>query len=350
MLHVQTAVKPSHISGFGLFAVDDIPVGAVVSSWEPGFDVEVPDSSSGELGPADLDRASREDGVFYLAGDGMAYANHSGSPNVRTVPGPGPRAKLARVAARDVRRGEELTMDYGEVGDDAPYVPPVGLQELRNILRDLATEVLDEAKEKNQKVNPAYLKGVGGKARSQRKKEIQSRAKEPHDDPRSYRPFKTDKDPRTGQPRKTKPSKWNKEFQRMFGEGPGYTDQELAEAEADLADDSRWPVDLESLEGDDLLEEYLYEARLLSEKRAGKKSSVTTALKNKAKKANAPMGALRAIYNKGLAAWRTGHRPGASRAAWAMARVNSVLAGGPARKVDAAQWEQIKKFRARRRR
>jgi hypothetical protein len=80
-----------------------------------------------------------------------------------------------------------------------------------------------------------------------------------------------------------------------------------------------------------------------------KGGSSATALKNKAKSANAPLGTLRAIYNKGLAAWRTGHRPGASQHAWAMARVNSVLAGGPARKVDAAQWKRIQKFRKNRR-
>jgi hypothetical protein len=28
-----------------------------------------------------------------------------------------------------------------------------------------------------------------------------------------------------------------------------------------------------------------------------------------------------------------------------MARVNSVLAGGPARKVDAAQWKSIQRYR-----
>ena len=69
------------------------------------------------------------------------------------------------------------------------------------------------------------------------------------------------------------------------------------------------------------------------------------ALKNKAKKANAPLGALRAIYNKGLAAFKSGHRPGANQHQWAMARVNSVLTGGPARKTDDAQWKQIQKFR-----
>lgn len=91
----------------------------------------------------------------------------------------------------------------------------------------------------------------------------------------------------------------------------------------------------------------LLERQILNESKKGGGS--TTALKNKAKSARAPRGALRAIYNKGLAAWRTGHRPGASQHAWAMARVNSVLAGGPARKVDAAQWKQIQKFRKNRR-
>ena len=69
------------------------------------------------------------------------------------------------------------------------------------------------------------------------------------------------------------------------------------------------------------------------------------ALKNKAEKANAPLGALRTIYNKGLAAFKSGHRPGANQHQWAMARVNSVLTGGPARKTDDAQWKQIQKFR-----
>jgi hypothetical protein len=93
----------------------------------------------------------------------------------------------------------------------------------------------------------------------------------------------------------------------------------------------------------------LLERRMLSEAKKRKGGGSATALKNKAKSARAPLGTLRAIYNKGLAAWRTGHRPGASQHAWAMARVNSVLAGGPARKVDAAQWKRIQKFRKGRR-
>ena len=136
----------------------------------------------------------------------------------------------------------------------------------------------------------------------------------------------------------------------MFGEAMSdvdFTVEELMEAELDLLEAELIEEDTDALEGAELLESYLVEYLLLEKKKG--KSNVTQALKNKAKKANAPMGALRAIYNKGLAAWRTGHRPGASQAAWGMARVNSVLAGGPARKVDAAQWKSIQKHRAKKR-
>ena len=68
-------------------------------------------------------------------------------------------------------------------------------------------------------------------------------------------------------------------------------------------------------------------------------------LKKKAAKSGISYGTLKKVYNRGMAAWKTGHRPGASQHAWAMARVNSFLAGGPARKVDAAQWKQVSKHR-----
>lgn len=70
------------------------------------------------------------------------------------------------------------------------------------------------------------------------------------------------------------------------------------------------------------------------------------ALKAKAEKFNAPLGALTAVYRKGLGAfYSSGSRPGMSAHGWAMARVNSFLKGGKARKVDASQWKQVQKHR-----
>jgi len=51
--------------------------------------------------------------------------------------------------------------------------------------------------------------------------------------------------------------------------------------------------------------------------------NVTAALKKKAKKSGMPVGILRKVYNRGVAAWRTGHRPGTTPTQWGLARVNS---------------------------
>ena len=48
----------------------------------------------------------------------------------------------------------------------------------------------------------------------------------------------------------------------------------------------------------------------------------------KAKKSGIPKGILMKVYNRGMAAYGTGHRPGASQAQWAMARVNSFIGRG----------------------
>ena len=70
---------------------------------------------------------------------------------------------------------------------------------------------------------------------------------------------------------------------------------------------------------------------------------VDTALQNKSDATGVPVRFLRAVYNRGLAAWRTGHRPGVAQHQWAMGRVNSFLVGGPAREADADIWDQVAK-------
>ena len=46
-----------------------------------------------------------------------------------------------------------------------------------------------------------------------------------------------------------------------------------------------------------------------------------------------------------MAAWKTGHRPGAGQQQWAFARVNSFITGGGARKADADLWKKVKASR-----
>ena len=51
-------------------------------------------------------------------------------------------------------------------------------------------------------------------------------------------------------------------------------------------------------------------------------------LKNKSKKSGISYGILKKVYDRGMAAFKTGHRPGASAQQWAFARVNSFITKG----------------------
>jgi hypothetical protein len=65
-------------------------------------------------------------------------------------------------------------------------------------------------------------------------------------------------------------------------------------------------------------------------------------LVKKADKSGISYGILKKVYDRGMAAWKTGHRPGTTPQQWAFARVNSFLTGGGARKADNDLWQKRK--------
>ena len=96
---------------------------------------------------------------------------------------------------------------------------------------------------------------------------------------------------------KTKPSKYTKKYQQMFGD----KDEELQ----------------------------------INEQIKG--------LVNKAEKSGISYSILKKVYDRGMAAYKTGHRPGATAQQWAFARVNSFITGGKTRTTaDADLWKQHK--------
>lgn len=56
--------------------------------------------------------------------------------------------------------------------------------------------------------------------------------------------------------------------------------------------------------------------------------TASAGLAAKASKSGVSIGTLRKVYNRGMAAWKTGHRPGTTPQQWAMARVNSYIGKG----------------------
>ena len=55
---------------------------------------------------------------------------------------------------------------------------------------------------------------------------------------------------------------------------------------------------------------------------------IEKALKTKSEETGVPIGLIRIVMRRGMAAWRTGHRPGATEQQWGYARVNSFLTKG----------------------
>ena len=67
-------------------------------------------------------------------------------------------------------------------------------------------------------------------------------------------------------------------------------------------------------------------------------------LVNKAEKSGMPYGILKKVYDRGMAAWKTGHRPGTTPQQWAFARVNSFItkSSGTWGKADADLAKQVR--------
>ena len=52
-------------------------------------------------------------------------------------------------------------------------------------------------------------------------------------------------------------------------------------------------------------------------------------LADKAKKSGVSVGTLQKVYNRGVAAWKSGHRPGTTPQQWGHARVNAFIVKCP---------------------
>jgi len=121
---------------------------------------------------------------------------------------------------------------------------------------------------------------------------------------------------------KTKPSKSTKKFKDMFGE-------------EDPCWDTHKQVGMKKKNGKMVPNCVAKEEFQLDEKIEG--------LVTKAEKSGVPYGILKKVYDRGMAAWKTGHRPGTTPQQWAFARVNSFLTGGKTRTTaDADLWKQAK--------
>ena len=90
-------------------------------------------------------------------------------------------------------------------------------------------------------------------------------------------------------------------------------------------------VDLKKISkelGMDLKESVLNEEKAEGDRGPIDNPDIEKALKKKADDTGVPIGILRIIMRRGMAAWKSGHRPGAGQEQWGYARVNAFLTKG----------------------
>ena len=121
MLIVKTKLSKSNIHGIGLFADQDIPKGTLVQKFIDGFDLIVQPnqlidaSDEGKKQFLKYSYHHKISGNYILNCDDARFLNHSFHPNLIADPDGGEND----VAARDIKAGEELTVNYENF--DADY-------------------------------------------------------------------------------------------------------------------------------------------------------------------------------------------------------------------------------------
>jgi hypothetical protein len=147
--------------------------------------------------------------------------------------------------------------------------------------------------------------------------------------------------PAPGDSAKTKPSTHTKKFKQMFGE--------VLPAGADQGDyiDDFVKSDAPQFKGKSKEKrKEMAIAAYLSKNEEVELDEKIEGLVNKAEKSGMPYSILKKVYDRGMAAFKTGHRPGATAQQWAFARVNSFTtkSAGTWGKADADLAKQVEQI------
>jgi nicotinic acid mononucleotide adenylyltransferase len=183
-----------------------------------------------------------------------------------------------------------------------------------------------------------YYKGVSKSVKDDRARHFEKHSKMDDDNPAAYKKAPGDEGA------KTKTSKHTKSFKQIFGEA-SCADTKVRkrphmalEKNGAVKFDRRFKI---YRPNNDVNESYydinedaanlildLDDFVMSEEFDALMESNPTEALKKKAEKTGISYGILKKVFDRGVAAWRTGHRPGTNPTQWGLARVNSFATKG----------------------
>jgi len=117
MLLIDTYLAESSVHGIGVFAAEDIAEGTLIWKFHPAFDSvirkeEISDLPTHMLNWLFVHAWQNEEGHFCIGIDNDKYINHSENPNSIYQ-----KESNTWIAARDIKKGEELTDDYREFSE-----------------------------------------------------------------------------------------------------------------------------------------------------------------------------------------------------------------------------------------
>lgn len=160
-------------------------------------------------------------------------------------------------------------------------------------------------KEAKQKPGPdPYMTGLDDKSKENKKEQMKKQAEMDDDDPDAYKEMPGSEEARKAGRIKT--SSQTKKYHELYGDEDEKNESANKLVVNEDDDTEKKSTDRGPLDDD----------------------AMETGLKNKAKESGVPIGILRAVMRRGLAAWKTGHRPGANQQQWGYARVNAFLTKG----------------------
>ena len=180
--------------------------------------------------------------------------------------GPDKVAKAMAIAVKSDGQYSKAVREIEKIGKDLSKVSTIA-RALKTANEELSEGERALARDKATDQPKKYVSGLTDKQKKAHDRHLEKQGKKSDSDKSAYKQSHADK------VAKTKPSKHTNKFKQMYGED------------------------------------------YLNEKIAG--------LEKKAKKSGMPYSILKKVYDRGMAAWKGGHRPGTTPQQWAFARVNS---------------------------
>lgn len=151
----------------------------------------------------------------------------------------------------------------------------------------------DGVEEAKAKPGPdPYMTGLDDETEEEKEDQMKKQAEMDDDDDSAYKELPGDKEAKEkGQ---VKTSKHTKSYHELYGDKEEKNESLIIEEQS---------TDRSAIDDD----------------------AIESGLKTKSEETGVPVGILRAVMRRGMAAWKTGHRPGANQQQWGYARVNSFL-------------------------